>query len=209
MRRALFPILAALAATPLEAVAQVPTVEPWYQREDRGVEAQALVGVLVYPGAASDFLGTGLAYGVVVSIEPWHLWAFELSYQGALYETVSIDSPVDLSVFENGGQAALKFSPRLERFEPYALAGFGITAVDVVEEANVRSAVADDTLLLLPIALGLDYHFSSAEDEDPGEAHLMVGARAAWNFVFDNDLVPVSARGADRLIFSALFGAQF
>ena len=210
MRRTLgrWGCAAALLCLPAAAGAQ-PGPTPWYERgADTGVEAQALAGVLVYPGAAGDFLGTGFAYGVLVTLEPWSLVGFELSYQGALYETTSLASDADLSVFENGGQLAVKVSPRIDRFEPYALAGLGFSAVEVVEEVGTRSDVQDDTLVQLPLGLGVDYHFGSGEEE-PGSAHLTLGARAAYIFVFDNDLVPVSARGADKLLFAAVFGVQF
>jgi len=197
---------AALLALPPAAKAQ-PGPIPWYERQDKGVEAQALAGLVVFPGAASDFLGTGLAYGVLVTIEPWSLVSFELSYQGALYQTTSLASDADLSVFENGGQAAVKLSPRLDHIEPYALAGFGFASVEVVEEVGTRSRVQDDTLLQVPLALGADWHF--ADEADEGAAHLTLGARASWIFVFDNELVPVSARGADKLLLALVFGVQF
>ena len=196
---------AALLILPAAVGAQ-PDPTPRYERADTGVEAQALAGVLVYPGAAGDFLGTGLAYGVLVTIEPWSLVGFELSYLGAIYETTSLASDADLSVFENGGQLAVKVSPRFDRIEPYALAGLGFSAVEVVEEVGTRSDVQDDTLVQLPIGLGADYHFGS---EEPGGAHLTLGARASYVFVFDTDLVPVSARGADKLLFAVGFGVQF
>jgi len=204
--------VAASLAAPLAAQAQAPAPgTPWYARDDRGVQAQALVGVQLQPGAASDFLGTGVAYGVLVTLEPWPVAAFELGYQGSFYRTTTLATQAgrDLAVFENGGYAALKASPRVGAVEPYALAGAGFSLVRVVEEQGVVTRLADDTLALLPVALGADYHFLNGSAEGAERTHLTAGLRASYVFVFDNTFVPVTARGADRLIFAALFGAQF
>jgi hypothetical protein len=202
-------VVAALGLAPVAAHGQA--FAPWYERDDTGVEAQALVGVQLLPGAASDFLGSGVAYGVAVTIEPFPIAALELGYQGGFYRSVALPgvAATELSVFENGGYAAAKASPLAGSLEPYLLVGVGFSSVEVVEEEGAVSDLADDTLVLLPLALGADFHFLDESTDDPGEAHLTVGLRASWQFVFDNEFVPVTARGADRLTLSAVLGAQF
>ena len=205
-------LLAAAAWAAPNAVAAQPPGEPWYARDDRGVEAQAFVGAQLLPGAAGEFLGSGVAYGVLVTIEPLPLLGVELGYQGSFYRTASLPGPSggsDLSVFENGGWTALKGSPRIGRLEPWALAGVGFSGVEVVEEQGIVTELADDTIVLLPIAIGADYHFQDERSRAAGETHLTAGVRAGWTFVFDNDFVPVTARGADRVLLAVVFGAQF
>lgn len=206
---------AAALALPAAASAQDQETEVEYDYDyrateraderDRGVQVQAQGGIVGFPGEAASQLSPGALYGVVVGIEPGiPVLEIELGYQGAAYQTDERLTGAQENVIENGGQALLKASPKIGRWEPYAFGGYQLSRFNVYERDNSTGAVQDDTLSKVPVGAGLDVHLGD----------VLVGARGSYNFIFDNDAltnVPTDAgdRSSDQITGSLLIGGQF
>ena len=206
---------AAALALPAAASAQDQETEVEYDYDyrateraderDRGVQVQAQGGIVGFPGEAASQLSPGALYGVVVGIEPGiPVLEIELGYQGAAYQTDERLTGAQENVIENGGQALLKASPKIGRWEPYAFGGYQLSRFNVYERDNSTGALQDDTISKLPVGAGLDVHLGD----------VLVGARGSYNFVFDNDAftnIPNdnSDRSSDQITGSLLVGGQF
>lgn len=199
----------ALLAIPALAAAQQQPPS-WYDESDKGVEAQLQAGAQWFPGGANGTLGSAFTWGAIVGIEPWPMFGLELGYTGADYGNVG-QAGARASVLENGGYGGLKFSPRIGRFEPYLMGGWGVWRFEVqAEQTTNRENLTDDTFFKVPVALGLDFHFGADETpEERAATHLTLGVRGSYAFVFDNDFVPTTPRGADQLAATGVVGVQF
>ena len=181
----------------------------WHTKDDRGVQVQAAVGVLTFPGQVADDVEPGAAFGVLVGIEPVPVAELELSYQGAAYRTSRLVSPQQESVVEHGVQALVKASPQYGAIEPYLFAGYGLTVVQVEEQVGGPGVVLDDTLHKFPFGAGIDFHVPAG---GPGGTELLIGARGTYSPIIDNQAYTVADqndRSADQLAATLNLGAQF
>lgn len=171
---------------------------------------QAQGGVLIFPGAAHDLVGTGLGYGGLIAWKPLHLLGFELSYQGANYRIRGEVSGPQTTIFENGGQLLLRVGPRLRNFEPYVLAGGGFSHITVRNDRGVIRDIREDTVAKLPLGIGFDWHLQPVQARQ-SDTHLVLGVRGAYQLVFSDDFLPSldSDRGADQIAISLLIGVGF
>ncbi|MFN7135107.1 MAG: hypothetical protein ACK4N5_23730, partial [Myxococcales bacterium] len=119
---------------------------------------------------------------------------------GAAFSTQGEDRR---GVMDNGGQAIVKLTPRLPRFEPYAFGGVGVSRLNVLGAAE-HDGVRDDVLVKVPVGAGLDYRLWNGERTD-----VTLGARGQFGLVFSEDaFVDALARSSDAR-FTLQLGAGF
>lgn len=203
MNALLFSLVAALAVAgmPEGASAQEPTLNQPGLR----LKAQLGAGIQFFPGAASAIVGTGVNYGVFVSWQPWWYGGVELSYGGANYNTIDPDGN-EVSLFENGAELALKASPNFGVVEPYALAGIGFAVLTETSEQGRRPVLDENTMVKVPLGLGVDFHLASRRRSPV--PHVTLGVRGVYRLVFHHPILGVSERGADQISLLGLVGMQ-
>lgn len=175
-------------------------------QEGNRIKAQAEAGIQFFPGAASAILGTGVAYGILVSWQPLWFGGVEVAYEGANYDTIDPEGE-KISLFENGAQVAYKISPNFGVVEPYGFVGFGYSILSLQGDGGERPDVLrDSTMLKVPLGLGVDFHLSSRKKAKV--PHVVLGVRGAYRLVFRHPFLAVSERGADQLTLTGLVGIQ-
>lgn len=205
MPRAFFRVwltitVAALVGIPDESASQEKTLN---QKGSR-IKVQAEAGIQLFPGAAKALLGSGAAYGVLVSWQPIWFAGGELAYQGANYNAF-IDGQ-KVSLFENGAQASFKLSPNFGIFEPYALAGIGFSIATEVSDEGRKPILEENTFVKVPLGLGIDFHLASRKKT--GVPHVTLGVRGVYRIVFHHPFLNVSQRGADQITLTGVVGLQ-
>lgn len=170
------------------------------------LKAQAEAGIQFFPGGANAILGTGVTYGVLVSWQPLWFAGLEIGYEGANYDTIDPDGE-KVSLFENGAQLVWKVSPNFGVVEPYALGGIGFSILSHEGDGDPRRDVLEDnTMVKVPLGLGVDFHLSSRRRA--AVPHVILGVRGVYRVVFNHPFRDVSDRGADQITLTGLVGIQ-
>lgn len=195
------PLVLPLAA---QGQAEQPESPPWPSTFT--IAGQG--GVQIFPGGASKEVGTGIAYGVLFVWKPFWIGGLELGYQGTNYKTKGDVGGPQSSVFENGAELLLRLSPRVGLIEPYLLAGGGFSRVTVQNDVGVVRKLRDSTVAKVPLGVGLDVHLQRPAAPIT-DVHAVVGVRGLYQFVFSNDFLETSGRGADQIAITALVGVNF
>lgn len=165
------------------------------------IDVRALAGVQAYTGQAAGLVSPGASYGVAIGYDTSPLTEIELSYQGAAFATQS-GAVERHRIMENGGQAIVKIVPRLPRLEPYAFGGVALSRLDVL--GGDGGPVRDDTLVKLPVGLGLDLRVYAGDAAD-----VLLGARGTWGFVLDDEAFQTSSALTNEGRLTIHLGAAF
>lgn len=151
----------------------------------RNISVQGQTGIMTYAGEAAEITNPGATYGVNIGVGVVPMLNAEIGYQGSVYRTEAGATPEQTTIMENGGQALLKLGPEMGNFRPYAAGGLSVMSLNVVDDEAAGAAVEDSTLVRLPVGLGFDYRFPSA---NPGDFTL--GARGTYNIAVDSGAFP-------------------
>ncbi len=141
-----------------------------------GLGITALGGVEGYTGSLAPVLDPGPAWGAKVSVQPLPYMGIEASYIGSQSQidpSLPVEGPF---VLRTTGVIDAKFSlPAM--VEPYVFGGIGLSRSTVRRNTDL-SGLRSDTFGVAPIGGGVDAHYGN----------LVVGARASYNFFFDDQL---------------------
>ncbi|XXF77445.1 outer membrane beta-barrel protein [Myxococcaceae bacterium GXIMD 01537] len=200
------PALALLVPPGLSLAKELDASHP---RRTWDVTAQA--GLITFTGQGARYTNPGIAYGVLGGLDFTPAVGGELSYQGAAYDTDDRVTPQSgsIAIMEHGGQAIAKVGPQLGGgWQPYALGGFGISFLNVIDRETAFGLVDDATLIKLPMGAGLDWEVPAARDNP---AQFTLGARATYNLALDSGAFPATdkASSSSQFLATLQLGASF
>lgn len=187
-----------------------PTIRRTYERQGPELNATAEAGLATFVGDAADVTRPGAMYGVNLGLGIIDPVSVELGYQGALYDAEQEVQGDRARIAENGGQFLVELGPRLfdRALRPYALGGIAVSRLSVVaNEASAVGVVNDDTLVRVPVGVGVDYVFDSDSKTD-----LTLGARSTYRFEVAGDAFPAlqaEDTRAQQLTAQLVLGGRF